>query len=90
MYIIKVSTNFFILMKINKKKSIELKLDLHGITYNKIDDLLEDYCFINTPPFKIITGNSNKMKKLVINFLNKNDFKYMEGNHFNQGFIQVL
>ena len=52
--------------------------------------LLEDYCFINTPPFKIVTGNSNKMKKLVIDFLNKNNFKYMEGNHFNQGFIQVL
>ena len=74
----------------NKKKSIELKLDLHGITYNKIEVLLEDYCFINTPPFKIVTGNSNKMKKLVIDFLNKNNFKYMEGNHFNQGFIQVL
>ena len=74
----------------NKKKSLERKLDLHGITYNKIEFLLEDYCFINTPPFKIVTGNSNKMKKLVIDFLNKNNFKYMEGNHFNQGFIQVL
>jgi len=77
-------------MRRDENKSIEEQLDLHGITYNKIEVLLEDYCFINTPPFKIITGNSNKMKKLVINFLNKNDFKYMEGNHFNQGFIQVL
>ena len=54
-----------------------IRLDLHGLTYDKIHDLLEDFCFLNTPPFKIITGNSNKMKNLVINFLNKNDFKYM-------------
>ena len=67
-----------------------IRLDLHGLTYDKIHDLLEDFCFLNTPPFKIITGNSNKMKNLVINFLNKNDFKYMEGNYYNQGFIQVL
>ena len=50
-------------MRRNKKKSLELKLDLHGITYNKIEMLLEEFCFINTPPFKIVTGNSNKMKK---------------------------
>tara|TARA_Y100000741_G_scaffold337241_1_gene296432 strand:+ start:41 stop:274 length:234 start_codon:yes stop_codon:yes gene_type:complete len=77
-------------MRRDKIKSIELKLDLHGITYNMIEELLEDYCYTNTPPFKIITGNSNKMKNLVIDFLNKNNFKYMVGNHFNQGFIHVL
>ena len=77
-------------MRRDKIKSIELKLDLHGITYNMIEELLEDYCYTNTPPFKIVTGNSNKMKNLVIDFLNKNNFKYMVGNHFNQGFIHVL
>ena len=77
-------------MRRDKIKSIELKLDLHGITYNMIEELLEDYCYTNTPPFKIVTGNSNKMKNLVIDFLNKNNFKYMAGNHFNHGFIQVL
>tara|TARA_B100000965_G_scaffold377510_1_gene371621 strand:- start:41 stop:274 length:234 start_codon:yes stop_codon:yes gene_type:complete len=77
-------------MRRDKIKSIELKLDLHGITYNMVEELLEDYCYTNTPPFKIVTGNSNKMKNLVIDFLNKNNFKYMVGNHFNQGFIHVL
>ena len=71
-------------------KPIDQKLDLHGITHDMIGELLEEYCFLNTPPFKIITGNSNNMKKIVIKFLNKNDFKYMEGNYYNQGFIQVL
>jgi len=74
----------------NKFSNNDLKLDLHGLTYDEIDRKLEEFCFINTPPFKIVTGNSDKMKKIVFNFLNNNDFKYMEGNVYNQGFIQVL
>ena len=77
-------------MQNRKNNKRDLKLDLHGIRYEKIEDLLEDYCFLNTPPYKIITGKSNHMKKIVINFLNKHDYKYMVGNMHNQGYINVL
>ena len=67
-----------------------LDIDLHGKFYQDIDQVLEDHFYNNIPPFKIITGNSSKMKKKVISYLNKNDYKYMSGNFYNQGYIQVL
>ena len=67
-----------------------LNLDLHGKYYSDIEHILESHFYINTPPFKIITGNSSKMKDKVINYLNNNNYKYMSGNLYNQGFIQVL
>ena len=39
---------------------------------------------------KIITGNSSNMRKKVLSYLDKNDYKYMSGNLYNLGFIQVL
>ncbi len=67
-----------------------LDIDLHGKFYQDIDQVLEDHFYNNLPPFKIITGNSSKMKKKVISYLNKYDHKYMSGNLYNQGYIQVL
>jgi hypothetical protein len=72
------------------KNNDKLKLDLHGVKHEKIHDKLEDFCFINTPPFKIITGNSYQMKNFVIKFLNKYNYKYMVGDIYNQGYITVL
>ena len=48
-----------------------LDIDLHGKFYQDIDQVLEDHFYNNIPPFKIITGNSSKMKKKVISYLNK-------------------
>ncbi|MEE3112808.1 MAG: hypothetical protein VX263_01770 [Bacteroidota bacterium] len=74
-----------------KKNAIKTSdIDLHGMVHSDIDDILENHCYLNIPPFKIITGNSNKMKKKVMNFLDKNDFKYMSGDIYNQGYINVL
>lgn len=74
-----------------KKNTIKTSdIDLHGMVHRDIDDILENHCYLNIPPFKIITGNSNKMKKKVINFLDKNNFKYMSGDIYNQGYINVL
>ncbi len=67
-----------------------LDIDLHGKFYQDIDQVLEDHFYNNIPTFKIITGNSSKMKKKVISYLNKNDYKYMSGNLYNQGFVHVL
>ena len=72
------------------KNDNEIKLDLHGVKHEKIQDKLEDFCFINTPPFKLITGNSNHMKNFVIKFLNNHNYKYMVGDIYNQGSITVL
>ena len=65
-------------------------IDLHGKFYEDIELTLEDHFYNNIPPFKIITGNSSKMKERVLSYLNDQNYKYMSGNLFNQGYIQVL
>ena len=48
-------------------------LDLHGIQHSDVCKLVEDYVLLNQPncPLKIITGNSDKMKAIVIVILIK-------------------
>ena len=65
-------------------------IDLHGKFYDDIELALEDHFYNNIPPFKIITGNSSKMKERVLSYLNDQGYKYMSGNLYNQGYIQVL
>ena len=65
-------------------------IDLHGKYYEDVELALEDHFFNNIPPFKIITGNSSKMKNKVLFYLNENNYKYMSGNLYNLGYIQVL
>ncbi|MDG2342445.1 MAG: hypothetical protein P8L24_05215 [Cytophagales bacterium] len=65
-------------------------IDLHGRYYDDVDISLEKHFYDNEPPFKIITGNSSKMKEKVLNYLDNNNHKYMSGNMYNQGYIQVL
>lgn len=70
------------------KKSNDI--DLHGSYYDDVDLALENHFYDNIPPFKIITGNSSKMKDKVLKYLDINKYKYMSGNMYNQGYIQVL
>ena len=70
------------------KKSNDI--DLHGRYYDDVHLTLENHFYDNIPPFKIITGNSAKMKDKVLKYLDANSFKYMSGNMYNQGYIQVL
>ena len=65
-------------------------IDLHGKFYDDIELTLDEHFYNNIPPFKIITGNSLKMRNKVISYLDCNDYKYMGGNLYNQGYIQVL
>ena len=65
-------------------------IDLHGKFYGDIEQTLEDHFYKHTPPFKIITGNSTKMRDRVLSYLNENEYNYMSGNLFNQGYIQAL
>ena len=72
----------------NNMKSNDI--DLHGELYDNIELTLEEHFYKNKPPFKIITGNSLNMRKKVLCYLDKNDYKYMSGNLYNLGYIQVL
>ena len=76
-----------------QKKNIACpKLDLHGVKHDAVSDLVEDFILINqyNLPLKIITGNSNAMKNIVINVLKKHNFTYLDGDYYNRGYINIL
>ncbi len=70
----------------------ERPLDLHSKNYPQIKDLVENYvlCHQNSFPLKIITGNSDKMKNIVVECLKSHKFKYQIGDKYNKGYIVVL
>ena len=37
------------------------RLDLHGVKHEDVDRLIENFVLLNSPPMRIITGNSEKM-----------------------------
>ena len=76
-----------------KQKSHCIKpLDLHGVQHRDVCRLVEDYVLLNQDyfPLKIITGNSDKMKKIVIDTLNQHDFNYSDGDFYNRGYVDVM
>ena len=52
------------------------ELDLHKIRHSEVDRLVENFVLLNALPLRIITGNSDKMKELVIRVLDKHDMEY--------------
>ncbi|MAZ55493.1 MAG: hypothetical protein CMP54_00635 [Flavobacteriales bacterium] len=68
------------------------KLDLHGVRHGEVQILVEDFVLENQNylPIKIITGNSEKMKRIVTNVLNAHGFQYSDGDFYNRGYIDVL
>ena len=52
------------------------QLDLHGIRHEEVDRLVENFVLLNEPPIRIITGNSNKMRDIVTEVLDRHDMEY--------------
>ena len=52
------------------------KIDLHGIKHEDVDRLVENFVLLNDAPMRIITGNSNTMRDLVIGVLDRHNIEY--------------
>tara|TARA_B100000287_G_scaffold425257_1_gene471268 strand:- start:526 stop:732 length:207 start_codon:yes stop_codon:yes gene_type:complete len=52
------------------------QLDLHGIRHEEVDRLVENFVLLNETPMRIITGNSHKMRDLVIKVLDRHSINY--------------
>ena len=81
---------FLVILLSGKDNMKPNDIDLHGEFHDKVELALDDHFYNNKPPFKIITGNSSNMRKKVLSYLDENDYKYMSGNLYNLGYIQVL
>ena len=64
-------------------------LDLHNKRHSEVERIVEDFLIFNPPPVKIITGNSDKMKQLVIVVIKKFGFYCHYENLRNYGSLVV-
>jgi hypothetical protein len=65
------------------------ELDLHGLKHYDVRDTVENFILMNSTPFRIITGRSDKMIELVETTLKKHHFKFYTPAH-NPGEIIVI
>ena len=64
-------------------------LDLHGVKHRDVEDKLIKFLFVERHNYcSIITGNSQRMKDIVLKFLDYHNYKYYIPSH-NLGEIQV-
>ena len=56
------------------EKAITKKLNLHGVKHEDVDRIVENFVLLNSPPMRIITGNSEKMMLMTLDVLNRHDF----------------
>ena len=64
-------------------------LDLHGLKHSQVEDKLIEFLFVKrTNPCVIITGNSQRMQDIVLEFLDFHNYNYYIPSH-NLGEIQV-
>jgi DNA-nicking Smr family endonuclease len=70
------------------------KLDLHGKSHADVDQLIDRFIWDSMRNKRgyvdIITGNSEKMKKIVIEIVNDYRLKYEIGDYYNRGYIRVI
>ena len=63
------------------------QLDLHGVRHQDVERLVENFVLLNELPLKIITGNSDEMRRLVINVLERHHMNYWS---FKPGQLTIL
>lgn len=70
-----------------------MKLDLHGKYHHDISNFVDQFIWeamkSKEHQIEIITGNSEKMKELVIEIVKDYNFKYQIGDASNNGYVKV-
>ena len=51
-------------------------LDLHGVRHIDVERLVENFVLLNEPPLTIVTGNSDRMRQIVINCLVTHEIEF--------------
>lgn len=65
-------------------------LDLHGIQHAEVESQVIDFAYKTEAPFKIVTGNSRRMKDLVIQVLTRFELHAYEESDHNLGALIVV
>jgi hypothetical protein len=65
-------------------------LDLHGVKHLDVETQVIDFTHKNEAPFRIITGNSQRMKDLVTQVLTRFKLETYEESDYNRGALIVV
>lgn len=65
------------------------ELDLHGVSHYEVGDVVENFVLMNEPPFKIVTGYSERMRNLTQSILDKYKLQHYIPAH-NAGEIIII
>lgn len=70
------------------------KLDLHGMSHYQINSHVDGFiwsCMKSNKSYaEIITGNSDRMKSLVIEIIKDYKLEYQVGDIHNHGYIKII
>jgi hypothetical protein len=64
-------------------------LNLHKKRHADVDRLTENFVLLNELPLELIVGNSQQMRKIVQDVLDRYEFKYHMKSYTNYGSIIV-
>jgi len=65
-------------------------LDLHGVHHSSVQSEVEHFLLSYQTPLKIITGNSIRMKELVMQILERHDFRFDYESDYNLGSLIIF
>lgn len=65
-------------------------LDLHGVKHEDVETQVVDFTHKNEAPFRIITGNSGRMKDLVRQVLTRFELETYEESDYRLGALIVV
>ena len=54
------------------------ELDLHGVRHRDVAKVFDQHILLHEPPFKVVTGNSYEMKKVLKEVLDEYKLKYID------------
>ena len=64
-------------------------LDLHHLSHEEVVEKVIDFINFLEPPFKIITGKSDKMRELVCNVVEQYGWHYHDEYYQNYGCLVI-
>lgn len=71
-----------------------MKLDLHGKSHYEISPILDRFIWdgmkSNKREIEVVTGNSERMKKFVIDVIEEHNLDYQVGDVVNKGYITIF
>ena len=66
------------------------ELDLHNTPHEEVEYKVIEFINFLEPPFKIITGKSEKMRQIVCNIIKKYGWAYHDEYFYNYGCIVII